>query len=244
MAVSARIIAITVDLLILMVLVGLFVRRRWSVCYAFTAQQAFLLVADLMMYFAQFYTKPFWAFREIVSQTLTIVIALELTYKTFRAFPGARATARAVLFTVLSVTLFTALSALLTPASGDSPYTRELQMLPVLPKILLKILPVLLNGAIWLFTGVAGLILWYRLPVDAFLKAILMALVPYNLVYMLAMKAVEAYGLVQVENYLRYSDPIAYMVMIAYWAWAAWRPFRAPVRSMPLPGSEAVRRPA
>jgi hypothetical protein len=76
------------------------------------------------------------------------------------------------------------------------------------------------------------------------LKAILMSLVPYMLVYMLAMKAVEAYGLVQVEQYLRYSDPIANMLMNAYWAWAAWRPFRAPVRPMPLPGSEAVRRPA
>jgi hypothetical protein len=233
MALSARIIAIAVDLLILMVLVGLFVRRRWSVSYAFTAQQAFVLVTDLMMVFGPFYTKPFWAFRENVTQTLTIVIALELTYKTFRAFPGARATARAVLFTVLSITLFTALSASLTPASTASAYTGELQ-----------ILPVLLTGAIWLFTGVAALILWYRLPVDAFLKAILMALVPYNLIYMLALKAVEAYGLVQVEKYLRYSDPIAYLLMMVYWAWAAWRPFRAPVRPMPLPGSEAVRRTA
>jgi len=231
-----RTIALTVDLLILAVLVGLFVRRRWSVCYAFTAQQAFVLATDLLMVFgppSYFYTKPFWAFRENVSQTLTIVIALELTYKTFRAFPGARATARAVLFTILWVTLFAALSASLTPASTASAYAGELQ-----------ILPRLLNGAIWLFTGVAGLILWYRLPVDAFLKAILMSLVPYMLVYMLAMKAVEAYGLVQVEQYLRYSDPIANMLMNAYWAWAAWRPFRAPVRPMPLPGSEAVRRPA
>jgi hypothetical protein len=83
--------------------------------------------------------------------------------------------------------------------------------------------------------------------VDAFLKALLMALVPYNLVYMLALKAVEAYGPEQVQmyiRYMRYSDPIAYLFVMAYWAWAAWRPFRAPVRPMPLPGSEALRRTA
>jgi len=240
MAVRALIIAITVDLLILAMLVGLFVRRRWSVCYAFTTQQAFVLVTDLMMVFGPYYTKSFWAGRENISQALTIVIALELTYKTFRAFPGARATARTVLFMVLSVTLFTGLWALMTPASTASTDTA----LPQIVRVLLKILPVLLNGAIWLFTGVAGLILWYRLPVDAFLKAILMALVPYNLIYMLAMRAVEAYGLEQVQEYMRYSDPIAYLFVMAYWAWAAWRPFRAPVRPMPLPGSEAVRRTA
>jgi hypothetical protein len=225
-------IALMVDLLILVVLVGLYVRRRLGVCYAFTAQQAFILVTDLLMVFGYFYERKYWGPREGLSQILTFVVALEITYKTFRAFPGARATARGVLFAVLCVTLFAALSASLGPTSASAEHTPELQ-----------ILPRLLNGAIWLFTAVAGLILWYRLPVDAFLKAILVGYVPYMLIYMLALNAVEAYGLKVVEQYLRVSDPIAYMMVVAYWGYAAWRPFRAPVRPA-SPAAAPVRHPA
>jgi hypothetical protein len=239
----ATTIAVTVDLLILVVLVGLYVRRRLSVCYAFTAQQAFILATDLLMIFGYFYEKKYWVVFQSLSHLLTFLVALEITYKTFRAFPGARATARGVLIAVLCVTFFAALSASLGATSPSAEHDPELQTLPRLGAILLLILPRLLNGAIWLFTAVAGLILWYRLPVDAFLKAILVAYVPYMLIYMLALNAVEAYGLKVVEQYLRYSDPIAYMMVIAYWGYAAWRPFRAPVRPA-SPAAAPVRHPA
>ena len=41
-----------------------------------------------------------------------------------------------------------------------------------------QIQPRILNGTIWVFTSQAALILWYRLPVDSFRKAILIGLIP------------------------------------------------------------------
>ena len=41
-----------------------------------------------------------------------------------------------------------------------------------------QIQPRILNGTIWVFTSQAALILWYRLPVDSFHKAILIGFIP------------------------------------------------------------------
>jgi hypothetical protein len=230
------VIALAVDLLVVVALAGLFVRRRSSVCYSFTAQLAFILVTDLLMIFggARFYTREFWMFKEGLSHFLTFAIALEVTYRTFRAFPGARATARTVLIVVLCLTTLWALSASQKAQAGP-----ESEVFLIFLK---RVYPGLLNGAIWLFTAVAALILWYRLPVDAFLKAILVAEVPYMLIYWVSLNAVEAYGVPVVRKYISYSDPIAYMLLIAYWAYAAWRPFRAPVRADPSPAHARLHR--
>jgi hypothetical protein len=69
---------------------------------------------------------------------------------------------------------------------------------------------------------VAAVILWYRLPVDPLHKAILIGFVPYLLVFTVAMNALSAYGW-DLREYAGYAQTIAYVVLVAYWARAAWR---------------------
>ena len=52
-----------------------------------------------------------------------------------------------------------------------------------------EVQPRLLNGTVWIFTAIAGLILWYRLPVAPLHKSILLGYVPYLLYDAVFLKA-------------------------------------------------------
>jgi hypothetical protein len=84
-----------------------------------------------------------------------------------------------------------------------------------------------LNGTVWLFCVVSGVILWYRLPVDPFHKAILLGFVPYLLVFSVASKILSDYGW-DVLRPTGYVHTVAYVLVTTFWAHAAWRPRRAP----------------
>jgi hypothetical protein len=163
---------------------------------------------------ATFYTKTFYLAKENVINALRFGVAIELLYRTFRAFPSAHRTARGVAFLVLTGTLL-----LVLLATRDQPdaYT-----------MINKIQPRVISASIWLFTALAGLILWYRLPIDAFQKAILVGWVPYLLVFSAALTYVGDYGpeFIAVTNYVH---TLAYLGLLLFWARAAWQPARVAV---------------
>jgi hypothetical protein len=78
-----------------------------------------------------------------------------------------------------------------------------------------------------LFTGMAVLILWYRLPVDTFHKAILTGFVPYLLIFTIGLNALDSYGW-NIRDLINYVHTTAYLLLLAYWAWAAWAPLAVP----------------
>lgn len=203
------------SVLILAALVGVIVRRRYAACYSFPVYLAAVLIpsALIALWPEHFYRKDFWLLKETLHTILRFAIALELAVRTFRYFPRAQETARRVLFTVLSVTCVVALA--VPTAGGD--YTT----------VVGRVLPRVLNGTIWLFTTIAVLILWYRLPVDPFHKAILIGFVPYLLVFTVAMNALDAFGW-RLREHLNYAPALAYVALTAYWTYAAWRPSTAP----------------
>jgi hypothetical protein len=88
-----------------------------------------------------------------------------------------------------------------------------------------------LNGTVWLLTGIAAVVLWYRLPVDRFHKAILTGLVPYLLVFAIGLNAIETsnWSTRMVES-VNYFHILAFQLLVAYWVWAAWAPLRAPAQ--------------
>jgi len=86
------------------------------------------------------------------------------------------------------------------------------------------------------------LILWYRLPVDAFQKAILVGWVPYLLVFSAALNYVGDYGkeFIAATNYVH---TLAYLGLLLFWARAAWQPARvAVVRPVPATTPTALQR--
>ena len=226
-----RVILYTVDLLILGLLTGLVVRRRYAACYSFFLQLVAVLASDLLLVFwpDPFYTKKFWLIKDSVLYLLALVIAVELTIRTFRAFPGAHWTARRLLFAILALT--TALAVLAFPREPSD----------ITSTLAEQVYPRLLNGAVWLFTGIAALILWYRLPVDPLHKAILIGFVPYLIVFTVVLNWLHTFGWEQLAERLSYLESSAYLLVVAYWAYAAWHPSRVPAQA-PEPVAYAVER--
>ncbi len=200
----------------LAILCGLAFRRRLNSCYSFGGYLAAVAISDALMLLwpDQFYRQSFWVAKELLIALCRFALAAELSYRIFRAFPGARATARGVLLLVLSVTLamVAAGSRNLAPAQESSP----------IAPLISQLQPRLLNGTIWLLTAIAVVVLWYRLPVHPFHKAILSGYVPYLLVFATGLSFLESAGW-KMRAHVDYVDATAYMLLLAYWTAAAWR---------------------
>jgi hypothetical protein len=197
-------------------LCGLVVRRRVRLCYSFVLYLSTSLVADLLMVLwpEHFYRQWFWFGKELLIHVLRFALALELIYWTFRAFPSARATVRGVMLLVLLVTLVIVFASTgdLTPSEGA----------PALGPLISRVQPRALYGAIWLLTVVALFILWYRLPVHPFHKAILIGLVPYLLIAVVSLNIIESQGWATREL-VNPLHTLAFVLLLGYWAVAAWR---------------------
>jgi hypothetical protein len=92
--------------------------------------------------------------------------------------------------------------------------------------------PRVLYGSIWLFTAIAALILWYRLPVNPFCKSVLLGYVPYLLVFTLTMNVLGVLGKADWERGwpVRYLNQLAYLALMLHWTRAAWRRVEEPDR--------------
>jgi len=97
----------------------------------------------------------------------------------------------------------------------------------------------LLISALWQlrgsFTAIAALILWYRLPVDPFDKAILLSYVPFLLVFTVSMRAWAEFSAGSAAGgqrpwFVTYAYQLAYLALMVHWARAAWRRVEEPAR--------------
>ena len=219
-------VALAGDLLILAALVGIVVRRRYRICPTFLLYLGAVLAFDLLVLFgpAWFYTRMAWVLKEILVGALRFGVALELSFRTFRAFPGARSTARGVVLLLLAVTFVTVLA-----VTGDGSHGAA-SAPPTFELIAGRIQPRLVNGTIWLFASIAATILWYRLPVDPFHKAILIGFVPYLLVFTTGLNVLDSYGW-DLRAPVNVAQVGAYFALMAYWAHAAWLPAADPVQA-------------
>jgi hypothetical protein len=196
-------------------LAGLFVRRRHLTCVSFTLYLGAVVLSDtlVLLWPERFRVWEFWVLKESVHNLLKFGIATELTFRTFRAFPAARRTATGL---VLGVLLLTWLSV------GPPP---RLQVSRALD-LALNLQPYILAGTLWLFIAISALILWYRLPVAPLHKALLLGFVPYLLIFTVAMNLLRSPGGdVRVAGYLKNA---AYLALLSYWAYVAWRPDPTP----------------
>jgi hypothetical protein len=204
-------IAVLVLLAIPLVLAGLWVKGRHHVAYTFTLYLSVVLITELLIVIwpDTFYRKTFYLHKENAINALRFVVALELMYRTFRAFPAAHRTARALFLILLASTLVMVLT-----VTADEPdaYT-----------LVNKVQPRVISATVWLLTALAALILWYRLPVESFHKAILLGWVPYLVIFSAALNYVGEYGpsYIPLTNYVHTA---AYLGLLLYWARAAWAP--------------------
>jgi len=201
------------------VLAGVLARGRYRTWYFLALFLAAILISSIMImaWPGRFYTKGFWQGKETALNFIRFAMALELAYRTFRAFPGALATARWALLFVLGVTF-----AAVVVSGGGAGYENFLG----------EIQPRVLNGSIWLFTAIAAITLWYRLPVDHFHKSVLLSYVPFLLIFTVCMNVLGSVGPAGWDRAwpVRYLNQLAYVGLMIYWARAAWRGAEEPTR--------------
>lgn len=227
----AKVIGLASTLLLLTTLVGLVVRGHWRAWYSFALYVAVLpLFTISYLLDERLYAKNVWMMQESLVNAVRFAMALELAARTFRAFPGARSTLNVVVMLVVATTL-----ALTLPIyDPDHDYVN----------FVVNLQPRLLSGSVWLFTAIAALILWYRLPVLPFRKAILLSYLPYLIVSTAFLNLLKEYGWDR-SQVLQYSVQGVYFALVAFWVRTAWKlpvtSDSAPPSSAPPPGTRLKR---
>jgi hypothetical protein len=211
MTLVQTVVAWTAMLAVALALAGLMLRGHARLCRAFTAYLTFVLSYGILAtaWQDEFYTMPFWLFEQFVLDVLKIAIALEIAYWTFLGFEGARDMAKGALFLLLVGTLVAVLALHHEDAEGV---------------VLLGIEPRMGTATVWLFTALAALIAWYRIPAHPVHMGIMIGFVPYLVVFTAVMRFMAAFGRGETLATL---EPAAYVLACVWWANVAWRP--APV---------------
>jgi hypothetical protein len=225
-----RVLLWCIQISILTTLAGFLARHRYRSCLLFGGYLAAVTVSDVAMTFPRFYTRSFWLGKEIIINILTLGMALEIGARTLRAFPGARASARWLMTLAMIAMLVFVMP--VWPGDGGLSITGALRLQGRL-----------VNGTVWLLTALAAVVLWYRLPIQAFQKAILVGLVPYLLMTIATMNLLESRTAPAVWNSwrptLNLAGTLAYLILVTYWAVAAWRPQTAAVQARERQGTPA-----
>ena len=210
------VLAAAVYMAMLIAIVGFFRRARYRSCLLLVAYLGVALVGDVMMdvWPHRFYNRPFWFAKELIANAMLLGVAFELGLRIFRAFPGARSTARFLVVLSMIATAFSVLPVW----PGDGQLTAA--AIPLQTRFL--------NGSVWLFSALAAVILWYRLPIDGLQKALFVGLVPYLLAVTAGLNFLESATTPETWASIRPSVAnamaAAYLFLVSYWAYVIWKP--------------------
>ena len=197
--------AITASLMV--ALAGLVARRRLGLCWSFVPYALAIIICGNLatLWPARFFTPEFWLFKQALYDLCKLAIALELAWRVLRAFPGAERTARRWVAVLLVGS--TTVAAMGPPRAYDSIAEWQLGALV---------------GIVWLFTLTALVVVWYRLPVHVWHRALLAGFSGYLLVFGAALQAFRSNGWT-IAWWVGLADGGAYLVVAWMWGLAAWR---------------------
>jgi hypothetical protein len=204
---SQLVLAGIVDTTLVATLVGLVVRRRLHLCWAFPIYAAIVVVCEslIAVWPARFYTADFWMVKQALYDAAKVVIALELAYRVVRAFPGAMRTARVSAVALLAIS---------TVLIVGGPLAAGYRAMP-------EWQPRMVLGIVSLFTLTALVVLWYNLPVQAWHRALLLGFSGYLLVFTVVLNLLRTQGW-HLAHWLGLADAVAYLALTMWWASAAW----------------------
>ena len=196
--------------LIVIVIAGLVTRGRVRSCQTFVVYLAAVGFASalIVLWPDRFYRQWFWILKEGILNALKLGMGLELMVRIFRPFPGAYAAARSLVFLVVA-----GLGLLIAFAR-----TRGTDYVDVVGRLH----PYVNDGTVWLFVALGASALWYHLPLDSVHKAILIGLVPFLLVFSVIQRVLVSVGWERGDAF-NSMLPYAYLSVLAYWSWVAWR---------------------
>lgn len=217
MSIEQFLIAELAAALLAVVAAGLLVRRRVVFCWSFLI---YVLTALTFGRLITYWPERFWnySFTSMVDTVLTVIkilIALEVWQRSFSALPRARVRVGLLLAAPLVVTAM----AVLTIPVGLHPF-----------RALVGILSPRQNaGTLALYAIIVSAASWYRVPLHPLHRAILIGFAAYLTVNVSLQSLVgwHSFG-ARAFRSLSTLDQVVYNGAAAWWAWAAWRPVRAP----------------
>ena len=214
MSFPQRAAAVVVELALLVTICGLVRRRRLLRSVFFTAYLPAVFVGNFLMIWwpQRFYVPAFWMAEEAVYDVLKLGIAMELGWRTFRAFPRAQSIARRSAFLVLAVT-----AALVMAVPVD------VQGVGVYATVVTELHPRILNGTVWLIACTLAVAQWYRVPVHPFHAGVLTGFTLYVGFYSTLLSLAALYGFSAVKPWGDALEPPAYLLLTGWWAHLAWR---------------------
>jgi hypothetical protein len=195
-------------LALVVLLAGMVWRVRVRQCLAFGAYVIAALLGNTLvsLWPSRFYTPEFWVLKQGVYDILKAAIALELAWRAFRAFPGALRTARLVLLVLLGLS------------------SVSLAALPTRPAyaVVWEWQSGIVTAALWLLTATALMVVWYQVPLSPWLRAIMMGMAVYLLVFvsLLGLLKSRGWGL---GTFVATVEALSYLLLVAFWSWQAWR---------------------
>jgi hypothetical protein len=189
-------------------LAGMLVRGRLGLCVTFSLYVVAILVGNSLVSLApaRFYTASFWVLKQGVYDALKMAMAIELAWRACASFPGAWRTARVLLLGLLAAS--TVALVLLVPRSSY--------------RTLWEWQPGVATAAIWLLVATAVIVVFYQLPIGDWQRAIMLGLAPYLLVFVTLLDVLRRHGWT-LRAELGLVDSLAYLALVLFWAWAAWR---------------------
>jgi hypothetical protein len=207
------------QLAMIAILVGLFVRHRAHLCWSFVVYLVTALVFNSLMSFwpDQFFRLWFYSLMLDLLNALKLAMAAELTYRTFRVFPGAAARVRILLAPVFLVPVL-----FVSKVPAGASYQEIVQTYQ----------PQLQTGVIWIITAITLLIAWYRVPVHAMHRAILIGFASYLLIFTTLLNVLRNFGFENLRSFINMADGYAYVLLLCWWGYAAWVPAHRPVLSL------------
>jgi len=67
---------------------------------------------------------------------------------------------------------------------------------------------------------------WFQVPILEWQRAIMLGLAPYQLVFVIVFDLLKRHGWEHLGP-IATLDTFAYLALVMFWAWAAWRPVQA-----------------
>ena len=203
--------AVATKIGVAIVLIGVLRRGLHRRCWSFLVYLLAILIyssaemAGVMLYGVPglewpqwFWSWDFWHFQQTAFELVKLAVAVELGLRVVAAFPGTWRLARGL----LGAALLTTTAAVML---GRAPQH-----------------PLLATGTIWLFGAVSLVVVLFNLPLHAWYRALLLSFVPYLFVFSTVTGILTRRG-AALATTLGSIDQVAYLVLVGWWAYAAWR---------------------
>lgn len=204
-------------------LMGLVVRRRVARCLFFAAYLASVAAASLLVSLRSgALSWSGWLASELLQAVLAVGVVLEITVRILASLPEAARAARRRMRLVVAVTLA---GGLLSLAWDVSTWLRARGPDVLAYHVASSLLPLFTYGAAFLFIALLAVANWHLLPLDPLHRAVLTGFAVYLVLFSALLVSVRSED---VRAVLSRVNSGAFLLLLAGWAWVAWRREAAP----------------